>query len=800
MISKYFQEYPKLEWQHSTLPRGTVSNRDPYSCDIDPLRFLDITKEDHFAAVVIPTRIFIIYPPASDFRFCFPVSASLSLDLSENSQTSAPARNLPYTQPETSMLTITLIAALISLLLTFWILSANPYRLSNQAFALTTLVQTMWLGCVYRAIEVGNSPIISRNDELEFWFRANAAVVSVLPTAIWLVKNAILSNPRDRGTAIYNTLPVFLVSILAATLCFTESFVSAETPQLLTRGLAYYLFILVSTFIYSLCIIRIVRELRNSVGIRRVELQFLGLNAGGAALVLGILNAVGNYLNYRPLNRFGILLLIAASGLTAWALLFHRVFNAREVLMQLSQRGTFVLLLVGGTYGLWSMLYPIVGEPFGLLLSIMLCGSAAVWLDRGSRAWFESANRRKLAEARKAAIDIGNNEVQTEMLVTRFEALLQSECNAQSCTLLFDNGEVYSGADLALAKQRPGFAALIDEGWTTPESLLRRKPTHARADLQSFVDSHTLGLLMTTPKGSPTPSLIVALGRKADESPFTYPEIERLQTLVALLDNLLARSRRAAHAALLARMEYLAVASRGLAHDLKNLITPVSTYLQHTDGLYPPESPAGEVHASAKRATQIMSDYVRENLFFAEKLSPKFERFEVAVLLEQARDAVSAPADARKITIAIMDQSRDEFVADRVLLQRLLVNLLSNAIDASPPGGVVTLSARGLRAGWIRLDVSDQGTGIPQENIARIFDPYFTTKEFGNELRGFGLGLTIAQKIALLHHGEISVSSRAGQGTTFSVDLPNARAGAAWAEKSTDSMPVHLPTAAPVMP
>jgi signal transduction histidine kinase len=247
-------------------------------------------------------------------------------------------------------------------------------------------------------------------------------------------------------------------------------------------------------------------------------------------------------------------------------------------------------------------------------------------------------------------------------------------------------------------------------------------------------------------------------------------------------------------------MEYLAVASRGLAHDLKNLITPVSSYLVHTDGLFPPESPAGEVHATAKRATQIMSDYVRENLFFAEKLSPKFERFEIRVLLEQAREAALAPAEARKVTIAIPCQSRDEFVADRVLLQRMLVNLLTNAIDASAPGGAVTISAREIRPGWIRFDVSDQGSGIPQENLCRIFDPYFTTKEFGDELRGFGLGLTIAQKIALLHHGEISVSSRAGHGTTFSVDLPNSQTAGTCSSSASESFPLHLPSVAPVMP
>lgn len=697
------------------------------------------------------------------------------------------------------MATLALIAAIVSLMLTIGVLWINPYRFSNQAFALVSLLQTMWLGCVNRAINAGKALLLDNAAELEFWLRANAAVVAFLPGAVWLLEKAI-SSDETRRRALSKVVPLFVLAAFAVILLSTPLFIFIDEEGVLRRGLLYYSLSLISILIYGWFVVTVLKKIAKSSGIRRVEFQFLALTTGGSAFLVGLLNAFGNLFYLRTLNNIGIFVMIAASGLTAWALLFHRVFNAREVLLQLSQRGTFILLLVGGTYGLWSMIFPLVGEPFGLLVSITLCGSAAVWLDRGSRAWFESANRRKLAEVRKAAIEIGNNEVQTEVLATRFEALLQSECRAQSSTLLFDNGDVYSGTNLILAKHRPGFDSLTNEGWTTPESLLRRKPTEARADLQSFVDSHALGLLITTPKGSPTPSMIIALGRRSDESPFTYPEVERLQTLAALLDNLLARSRRAAHAALLARMEYLAVASRGLAHDLKNLITPVSSYLVHTDGLFHPESPAGEVHATAKRATQIMSDYVRENLFFAEKLSPKFERFEIGRLLEQARNAALAPADARKVSITITAQTQDEFVADRVLLQRLLVNLLTNAIDASAPGGVVSMSAREVRTGWIRLDVSDQGAGIPQENIARIFDPYFTTKEFGDELRGFGLGLTIAQKIALLHHGEISVSSRPGQGTTFSVELPNAYSGEPSTAKSPESLPLHLPMVAPVMP
>jgi signal transduction histidine kinase len=72
----------------------------------------------------------------------------------------------------------------------------------------------------------------------------------------------------------------------------------------------------------------------------------------------------------------------------------------------------------------------------------------------------------------------------------------------------------------------------------------------------------------------------------------------------------------------------------------------------------------------------------------------------------------------------------------------------------------------------MRLQVIDQGSGISQENLSRVFAPYFTTKNIGDQMRGFGLGLTICQKIVHLHHGTITLHSTEGKGTTVQIDLP----------------------------
>lgn len=675
------------------------------------------------------------------------------------------------------MLTVTLIAIYLSALLTIVTLCINPFKLSNQAFSLTTSLQTLWLVCVYNTISSGELIYTIGTYKIEYWFRANGVIVSLIPSSIWLVANSIIYIKKDKLYILYKTFPFLIISIPLLFLSLHPTFVvkHKSDPLLLVRGGAYFLFVSACGTLIILCIVHVFRNLKAYRGIRRLELQFLALNAGGAALLLGILNAIGNYANERQLNRLGIYVLIAASSLTAWALLFHRVFNAREVLLRLCQRGTFVLALCGGTYASWSVLHRFLPEPVGLLLSVGACSCAALWVDRASHAWFGGSGRRKLETMRKAAIDISQSEVHVDKLIQRFEKLLQSETGAGECTILFDQRESYVGGKISFSRTRIGFAALREMGWTTPESLLRRRPTPTLVDLHEFVETNALGLMISTPKGSPAPSMIIAFGKRADESPFTYPEIERLQNLATLIDNLLARARRVAHAALIARTEYLALASRGLAHDLKNLITPVSTFLVHTDGMFPPESPAGEVHASARRATEIMTDYVRENLFFAEKLTPKIERFCITAMIEEVYASVQLQARARSVRLVQIGETAVELSADRVLLHRMLANLVANAIEASNVGGEVSVVVRPAVSGIVKFEVSDQGSGIAQEHLTRIFDPYFTTKEFGSELRGFGLGLTIAQKIVFVHGGTLSVSSRPGAGSTFFAEIPDGR-------------------------
>ena len=117
-------------------------------------------------------------------------------------------------------------------------------------------------------------------------------------------------------------------------------------------------------------------------------------------------------------------------------------------------------------------------------------------------------------------------------------------------------------------------------------------------------------------------------------------------------------------------------------------------------------------------------------------------------------------------------------------LQQVFLNLFLNAKDAMPKGGWLSVTS-GIRAGRAVVEVADTGSGIPSENLARIYDPFFTTKSIGH---GTGLGLSITYGIVREHQGSIECESVVGKGTRFALEFPVASA-AVLASDTGESVP-----------
>lgn len=168
-----------------------------------------------------------------------------------------------------------------------------------------------------------------------------------------------------------------------------------------------------------------------------------------------------------------------------------------------------------------------------------------------------------------------------------------------------------------------------------------------------------------------------------------------------------------------------------------------------------------------------------ENLLLLTKLEYqreafKFERVDLVEFLNQIYEQGRVLASARGITLDI-DMKQKEIIvnADRLHLRRLFFNLIDNAIKFTPENGKIGLSVKYLPNNKVAVCVSDSGAGIPKEELPKIFKRFYRAQnKYSAGVSGSGLGLSIAQSIARIHGGEISVESSLQNGSTFTVTLP----------------------------
>lgn len=601
------------------------------------------------------------------------------------------------------------------------------------------------------------------------WIRLAWTMTGLMPLYLWTLFHIVLGRYRTRKELLLNLAPWAAVSLGLCVLVWTQFFVrDGNLPDRRTPGPGFLGFQVVLVVSAGALLARSLLLAPRLKGIRKIEFQYLTINCAALsvfAVLLPMITALPVEL------RKLVTIPIVCYGVSGWAIASRRVYHSREVYLSLAA----YTLLIGcvGFGSLWtiSATSDMEGNLYARVAIVGLFTLAGYGGHRVLRRWLRIGSEQSLADLRRLTIDLARTEPHPDKLVTQLEALLREKCQTRFVALLFSTKSGHASTDLTFAKDRPAHAALCEAGWATPETLQRQRSNGGIEDLKRFLAQHSLGLLVAAPLGSQTPSLIVALGIKTDEWPYTYREVERLQNIAELMDNILSHSRLTTEAALKAKTEHLAMMSRGLAHDLKNLLTPVSSFLVHMEGRLPADSDEAEVHAAARRSVRIMSDYVREARFFADRLAPRFERTNLRHIFHSVREATSARASTRGVAVVSTLENDGELVLDAVLIQRLVVNLVSNAIDASLPGSQVVMHGR-RDGGRVRVRVVDAGCGISAENLGSIFEPYFTTKEFGDDVRGFGLGLTICQKIAALHDGSITVHSEVGKGTTFTVDLP----------------------------
>jgi two-component system, cell cycle sensor histidine kinase and response regulator CckA len=230
------------------------------------------------------------------------------------------------------------------------------------------------------------------------------------------------------------------------------------------------------------------------------------------------------------------------------------------------------------------------------------------------------------------------------------------------------------------------------------------------------------------------------------------------------------------------RMESIGTLAGGIAHDLNNILTPITMAVEVLR-MKLTDKKSEETLATIASSAQRGAEMVSQVLSFARGVEGR--RVEVQVrhlitdIIKMCRDTF--PKDIQTMNTTATDPWTVE--GDPTQLHQVLLNLCVNARDAMPQGGKITISAANITLDethtaleldaklgpHVLIQVTDTGSGMPQDVIGRIFDPFFTTKELG---KGTGLGLSTSLTIVKSHGGFIRVESQPGKGTRFSVYLP----------------------------
>ena len=220
------------------------------------------------------------------------------------------------------------------------------------------------------------------------------------------------------------------------------------------------------------------------------------------------------------------------------------------------------------------------------------------------------------------------------------------------------------------------------------------------------------------------------------------------------------------------RMENLAsltTLAAGVAHEIKNPLASISIHVQlMKKALGGGKAGAIDrylevVNEEIERLNQIVVDF----LFAVRPMDLEMRRGSINILIEELLEFLSFELNEAKIECRLeLAENLPRIDFDARYMKPALINLIKNAIAAMPFGGDLIIKTE-TQDGEIRISVADTGLGIDEENIPKIFEPYFTTKETGS-----GLGLTLVFKIVREHQGEINVRSKAGEGAVFSISLP----------------------------
>jgi two-component system NtrC family sensor kinase len=551
---------------------------------------------------------------------------------------------------------------------------------------------------------------------------------------------------------------------------------------------------------------------------KRLQAKFW-LMAAGVGILAGVTNLLPVYqISVFPVGNVGN---VAYTAIVAYAIVRHRLMDIDVVVTKgVAYAAVSVLLIApawAATLWLQRLSFGRIHPDFSAAILLMFVGISVLFprLRMRAEARIEQSLFRAKHEYRSALTTFTGSIIR----ILDRERLIRELATTLSETLGLDRIAIAmmdEGKQIFTIRYVIGAAPATDE---FPQenafirSLSRRPEVILRDELQTHKDARDGEGAMEVCQRNGWEACMpltagarligfIALGRKRNLDAFFAEDLDLLGTLAAeasiALENArlyeeLKKSQDIIRRA--DRLSALGTLAAGIAHEVRNPLVSIQTFFQLApERLHDEEFFTSFLGMTANEVKRI-SDLITELLSFARSPTRSLGPVNLNEVVERVATLLEPEAKKHKLTLTrTLLPMLPPVQADADQIKQVMINLVLNAIQATPADGEITISSgivqhRDVLFG--RVEVHDTGVGIPAEQLDHVFNPFFTTKD-----KGTGLGLAIAHQIITEHGGIISVQSTEGHGTTFFIDLPACRQDVAavhFAEELVDDEPLALP-------
>jgi len=671
---------------------------------------------------------------------------------------------------------------------------AKPYKRLNVIFSVLAWAAAGWTFSFFMVYPLKDNPLRL------FWGRMGFATATIIPAAFLCFTLLFPGDRRNLSSA--KLLLLALPSLFIFGLSFTNQIVSSlgSGSRMFSYGPFYPVFSIYFLSYMLLCFIFLISSYRKAVGLVRLQIKYFLV---GMSLTAGFGLTANLFLPMAGISKFNWLgppFTVIMVGCTTYSIVKHRLMDINIVL---KKGTTYVLLMV--LLFVPSSLLVILGQKLfykeinylflAFIFSILLVVSIFFYRikPRTEKAVEQLLfkkyydYRETLGKFSKAMVSILDLHSLSKRVIETITQTMGVE-KASLFLLNEEKGEYELRESRNVEMASP--VSLLPKGDPLPQYLFKMKEIIIREELAKGanipeLDSviHQMSSLeaeVSIPLVSKGHLIgIINLSYKFNKDIYSHEDIELLSTLAnqmaiaienARLYEDLKRSKSYMRRA--DRLASLGTLTAGLAHEIRNPLVAIKTFTQLLPERLNDEEFLNKFLGIASGEVDRIALLINELLEFAKPSEPKLELENITTILDGMILLISTEAKKKQINV-IKNYALDlpPVQIDREQIKQVFLNILLNAIEATPEDGSITVKTRSfMKPGgepYIQIEFTDTGFGIPPEKLEEIFNPFFTTKSAGS-----GLGLSISHQIIEDHKGYIHVESELTKGSSFFINLP----------------------------